>query len=257
MAVVIGECTDMISHLDEQFQNGETRPETPQTLVAEAYRQLRTDIIEGRLKPGERLRTEHLKDTYQVGATTLREALAMLISDTLVVSRQQRGFRVAPMSLSDFEDITETRAMLEAHAVGLSIRHGDDDWEARLLGAFHLLSRAEAKLHRGETDVNEWENCNRRFHEVLIAQCGSRWTRHFLSILYHQSERYRRLALVNAPADRDLHQEHTEIFEAAINRDADRASALVEQHVRRTLQVLQAGGYLDDKTTTALKRKKL
>src|SRR5690349_20437452 len=83
------------------------------TLIESAYRKLRRDIVEGRFAPGEKLRVEHLKDDYGVGAGTLREALSLLVADALVVSQCQRGFRVAPMSLADFEDITRTRVMLE------------------------------------------------------------------------------------------------------------------------------------------------
>ena len=88
----------------------------PKSLVAGAYKQLRADIIEGRLLPGSRLRVEHLKDDYKVGAGTLREALGLLVADALVTSHDQRGFRVAPIALEDYYDITNTRVMLECEA---------------------------------------------------------------------------------------------------------------------------------------------
>ena len=87
----------------------------PKTLAEGAYRALRRDIIEGRLAPGEKLRVEHLKDNYGVGAGTLREALSLLISDALVVSQGQRGFRVAPVSLADFDDITRRKSASAAN----------------------------------------------------------------------------------------------------------------------------------------------
>jgi GntR family transcriptional regulator, carbon starvation induced regulator len=229
----------MADSLNQLFESEPVPHAPPRTLVAEAYEKLRSDIVEGRLKAGEKLRTEHLKDIYQVGAATLREALGLLIADTLVVSQQQRGFRVAPMSVADFEDITETRAMLEAHAVRLSIQRGDDAWEAELSGAFHLLTRADERLRRAEIE--------------LIASCGSRWTRHFLSILYRQSERYRRLALVNASPERDVHQEHQAIFEAAMNREVELAGTLIEQHIRMTLGVVRTIPGLEDRSGGAQK----
>jgi len=61
---------------------------TAKTLVAAAYQNLRRDIIEGRLAPGSKLRVEHLKDDYGVGSGTLREALALLVSDALVVTQE-------------------------------------------------------------------------------------------------------------------------------------------------------------------------
>eukprot|EP01037_Dinobryon_pediforme_P017783 gene17783-18002_t len=181
----------------------------PRTLIQDVYQRLRADIIMGTLKPGTRLRAEHLKDTYNASGATLREALALLVADALVISREQRGFIVAPASIADFTDITETRATLEAHAVRMAVRHGDDEWEANLSGAFHRLSLAEERRTHGNSDDPYWEECNKKFHEALVAGYDSRWTRHFLTILYRQSERYRRIALNNAPPERDVHAEHS------------------------------------------------
>ena len=71
-------------------------PLASRTLIESAYAELRDDIIEGVLAPGEKLRVEHLKDRYGVGAGTLREAITRLVSDALAVAEGQRGFRVAP-----------------------------------------------------------------------------------------------------------------------------------------------------------------
>jgi GntR family carbon starvation induced transcriptional regulator len=210
----------------------------PRTLVKDIYQRLRSEIIRGHLVPGIRLRAEHLKGEYNVSGATMREALALLVADALVVSREQRGFIVAPVSIADFVDITDTRALMESHAVRMSIRDGDDEWEANLSGAFRRLSLAEERREPGGDD-NYWEECNRKFHEALIAGHESLWLHHFLKILYHQSERYRRIARFNAPPERDVHKEHVSIFEAAIARDEDAASGLIERHIRVTLDVIQ------------------
>jgi len=102
------------------------------TLIEGAHAQLRDDIIEGLLAPGEKLRVEHLKTHYQVGAGTLREAVTRLVSDALVVAEGQRGFRVAPMTLEDFLDLTQLRLRIELEALRQTIRHGDAAWRARL-----------------------------------------------------------------------------------------------------------------------------
>ncbi len=211
----------------------------PKTLVESAYRALRRDIIEGRLAPGEKLRVEHLKDNYGVGAGTLREALSLLISDALVISQGQRGFRVAPVSLEDFEDITQTRVMLECNALRQSIAMGDDAWEANLLAAFHRLTKAEEK-RIGSEEREEWEERNRIFHEVLISACPSRWLKHFLSILYQQAERYRRLSLYLQPIPRDIHVEHEALLHAAMARDADKAAAVLAEHIQLTFRSVQS-----------------
>lgn len=212
----------------------------PNTLTEGTYLQLRRDIIEGRLPPGEKLRVEHLKERYNAGAGTLREALSLLLSDALVISEGQRGFHVAPMSLSDLEDITRTRVLVEGEALRQSIKAGDDEWEARLVAAFHRLTKAEEKLgDREKGDLREWEMRNRDFHEALIAGCDSRWLRYLIGLLYRQSERYRHLVISHRALPRDVHAEHTEIFEAALARDPERASAAIERHIFLTYESIR------------------
>ncbi|EPZ15754.1 transcriptional regulator [Thauera terpenica 58Eu] len=212
----------------------------PKTLVEGAYQRLRRDIIEGTHAPGDKLRVEHLKEHYDVGAGTLREALLMLVTDALVVAQGQRGFRVAPISLADFEDITRTRVLLETEALRQSIAAGGEEWEAAIVAAFHRLSRAEQRLADHEQGISEeWEMRNRAFHEALISASASRWIRHFQHILYQQSERYRRISLFRQPIARDIHAEHQALFEASLARDATRATSILTEHLLRTLDAVR------------------
>lgn len=226
----------------EKF-NAAYRPpqgDAPRTLVERAYLGLRHDIVSGKLVPGERLRVEHLKDNYQVGAGTLREALSMLLSDALVTAEGQRGFRVTQISLADLEDVTNTRVLIETEALRQSIRHGDARWEADLVAAYHLLTQAET--HSGGLDPNEFERRNKAFHEALIAGYQSPWSKYMLGILYRHGERYRninlRLTAAHA-AQRDVHREHEEIFRAAMDRQEARSALALESHVRLTLEIVK------------------
>lgn len=213
----------------------------PKTLVEAAYHRLRKDIIEGNLKPGQKLRVEHLKNHYDVGAGTLREALQLLMTDALVVAQGQRGFNVAPISLSDFEDITRTRVLIECEALRQAIARGTDEWEGAVMAAFHRLSRAEERLDwKVGSSREEWEARNKTFHEVLISACPSRWIRHFQQLLYRQSERYRRISMHTSPIPRDVHAEHVKLCEASVARDADRACAVLTEHIIRTLDAIRS-----------------
>ena len=212
--------------------------DAPKTLVENAYLALREDIIDCKLHPGARLRVEHLKDNYGVGAGTLREALSLLVSDALVISEGQRGFWVAPISQADLEDITNNRVLLESEALKASIRIGDDVWEAGLVSAFHMLTRVESKLPSGAEQFREWELRNKAFHEALIAACDSRWLRYLIGTLYRQSERYRRYSLGHGQ-NRNVHLEHQRIFDAALARNAALACAELEAHIRTTVTVFR------------------
>jgi len=224
--------------------NRATQPDpdavVPRTLVERAYLSLRHDVVCGKLAPGERLRVEHLKDQYEVGAGTLREALSLLVSDALVTSEGQRGFRVAPISMADLEDVTNTRVMLETEALRQSIRHGDAEWEAALVHSYELLTMTERDL--AESGSERWERRNKAFHEALIAGFNSTWSKYLLSILYRHAERYRninfRLTAAHA-SGRDVHKEHEAIYRAAIDRQEARAALALEAHIRLTHDIVR------------------
>ncbi|MEI8168666.1 MAG: GntR family transcriptional regulator [Rhodoferax sp.] len=212
----------------------------PRTLAERAYLSLRHDVVCGKLAPGERLRVEHLKDQYEVGAGTLREALSLLVSDALVTAEGQRGFRVAPISLGDLEDVTNTRVMLETEALRQSIRHGDSQWEAALVASYQQLTQTESDPNG--TDPGLWECRNKSFHAALNAGFDSNWSKYFLDILYRHAERYRninwRLTAAHA-SDRDVHREHEDIFRAALARQDSRAALALESHIRLTHDIVK------------------
>lgn len=215
------------------------------TLIERSYAQLRDDIVEGRLAPGEKLRVEHLKARYQVSAGTLREAITRLVSDALVEAEGQRGFRVAPVTLEDLEDLTRLRLHIEIDALRLSIRRGDAAWRAQLQQAYDELSAFEQPI-RPESRMR-WEQLNVRFHEALIGACDSPWTLKLLRLLGRHSERYRRFAIGLADGSRDVHAEHRQIFEMAMAGHEARAALALEAHIRATPDMLARAQALDPK----------
>lgn len=222
-------------NLRNSTDSGEVRPKT---LVEDAYLRLREDIIQGKYGPGTRLRVEHLKNDYGVGAGTLREALSLLVADALVTAEGQRGFSVAPLSLADLDDLTKTRILLETEALRQSLKNGGDDWEADLVAAFHRLSKVEGRMSSNFPVVKEWEGCNKGFHEALIGACQSHWLPYLLALLYRQTERYRRFNLTKGLTRRDIHAEHNEIFEAAMRRDEEVACNALARHIDLTRQTV-------------------
>jgi DNA-binding GntR family transcriptional regulator len=209
------------------------------TMVEVAYDRLREEIISGRRRPGERLRVELLRQDFNLGTSTLREALSRLVADTLVTAEGHRGFRVAPISFKDFQAIADLRALLETRALQDAIARGGDEWEAGIIAAFHRLSRIEERLGSQSAEVAaEWERGNRDLHDALIAACDNPWLFHFRGVLLSQSARYLRLSLANRTVERDVHVEHQAIVEATLARDAERASRLIDEHIARTVEVI-------------------
>lgn len=217
------------------------RPGAERTLSGRAYRRLRQDIVAGRLPAGSKLRLEGLVDDYEVGMSPLREALARLVGDLLVVTEGQRGFWVAPLSLDELDDVSRVRALIETEALALSIRDGDAAWEAQVRETFEALADVERALPEGEENLpadqlEAWETCNRAFHAALVAACGSPWLMRLRSLLYEQSERYRRVSLTVSRGRRSVHDEHVAILEATLARNALRACRMTEIHLARTAE---------------------
>lgn len=209
--------------------------QAPKTLTDYVYGQLREDIIQGKLVPDSKLKIEHLRNEYNVGATPIREALSRLSSDGFVITEGQRGFRVSPTSVEDLDDVTELRITLELKALRSSILHGGDAWESRVVATYYQLSKVE------ELDLFEhletWEQRNHDFHWALISACTSKWLLHFYNILYDQHKRYRNISLVANIGNRDIQDEHKRIYAAALARDADTACRETEEHIRLTAQI--------------------
>lgn len=211
------------------------------TLSETVYARLRSDILMGVLRPGDRLKLDGLRDRYEVSVNTLRETLSRLVSEGLVANEGQRGFMVVPASLADLRDITEMRKLLECRAVRLSAEHADLEWESRVVAAYHKLSRIEDVV---DQDPRRWgpqlELYNREFHNALISACGSRWLLTFHGVMYDQSLRYRMLAFQVRDFPREQSRaEHRELLDAALARDADRLVAVVAAHITKGAELYQ------------------
>jgi GntR family transcriptional regulator, carbon starvation induced regulator len=80
-----------------------------------------------------------------------------------------------------------------------------------------------------------WERANRQFHMALISGCPSRWLLRFTELLYDQSQRYRHRTVLRRPIPRrGLSAEHSEIVEATLARNAERACGALAQHIENT-----------------------
>ena len=84
------------------------------------FENLRGAIVEGRLKPGQRLMEVQLAEQLGVSRTPVREAIRKLELEGLVVMLPRKGAYVANMSLKDLIDVLEIRASLEGLAASLA-----------------------------------------------------------------------------------------------------------------------------------------
>ncbi len=208
------------------------------TIASSIYERMRRDILGGLLKPGEKLRMHVLRDRYAVSGSPIREALNRLASDSLVVREDLKGFRVRAVNKTELLELIKTRCWVEEIALRESIKHGDREWEERVVLAFHHLKKVSRNPDNHaykETEI--WEQTHRDFHLALISACGSSWLYDFCAQLFDQWERYRRFAaavIYPETHDRCELAEHQAIFDTMVNRDSDTATEILLAHYRKT-----------------------
>jgi GntR family carbon starvation induced transcriptional regulator len=203
------------------------------------YERLRTAIVGGRLLPGSKLNIAALAEEIEVSAGAVREGLAMLEAEALVVSEPARGYRVSPVSAEELLQLVKARIEIEKLCLHEAILHGDLDWEGGIVSAFHRLSRmAERDADRPAQVSAEWALGHGEFHRALVAGCPNQWLLRMHQILYQQSERYRQLSAPLAVMDRDVKGEHQALVDAVLDRDVTTAQALIAAHLGHTAQLL-------------------
>ena len=209
------------------------------------FEHLRTAIVGGRLLPGAKLNIAALAEEIEVSAGAVREGLAMLEAEALVVSEPARGYRVSPVSAVDLQDLVDARIEIEKLCVAEAIRHGDLAWEGAIVSAFHRLTRvAERDAQRPDHLNQEWAAVHADFHRALVSGCPNLWLLRLHDMLYQQSERYRQLSAPMAVVDRNVEAEHQGIVDAVLNRDIQAAQQRISVHLATTAKLLLSSPHL-------------
>ncbi|MGX9963518.1 GntR family transcriptional regulator [Roseomonas sp. F4] len=215
-------------------------PAEPTTLATQVYRRLRSDLIDGILPPGRKLKVQVLAADYGTGASPVREALSSLAAEGLVERLDQRGFRAAPITLADFEELLRARCWVEEVALRESILAGDALWEERLVVARYRLANLPRRTDPSSPrDDPAWDAAHIAFHRALVGACPSPTMLGFCETLRERASRYRSVALTAAYPSRDVAAEHEALAEATLARKVPEACALLVEHYRRTAGYLR------------------
>jgi DNA-binding GntR family transcriptional regulator len=219
---------------------------TSESLTGIAYAKLREDILWCRLLPGSKVRIAPICDALEVSLGVVREALTRLAAEGLLRSEAQRGFSVPPIDMQDLTTLTDARIEIESLCLRRAIAAGDVGWESGIVASFHRLSRVGENVFS-----DEWVTAHAEFHAALVDGGKNQWLLRIRSQLYDQSERYRRLSVSLGPVKRDLLEEHRNLMDAALRRDADEAAECIREHLTLTTTVIIEQDLCDPATVAA------
>lgn len=217
----------------------------------QTYEALRRDILNGSFAPDQPLRVADLSDRYGVSATPLREALSRLVGERLVVAATNRGWRVAPVSMAEFEDLALARQAVESALLDDAIARGGLDWESGIVAAHYRLAQTPAPLGPADTLENRqrWIAAHDAFHVALLAAGRSDWLKGFYQQTTEQLQRHHQAVLFHSTTRPDGPEiteilrtalsvpRHTRLMELALDRDRAAARAELQVHIDLTLTI--------------------
>lgn len=187
---------------------------------------LEDDIINGRLRPGDRLDPERLSARFGVSRTPVREAIQQLTASGLVRVAPKRGTFVTEIGLPQLIEMFEVMAELEGMCGRLAARRVDARAAASLRDA---LGRCRDAAARGDSDDYYYEN--EHFHHCIYAAAGNGFLAAEVQRLHARLKPYRRLQLRVHRRMRSSVEEHEAIAEAILDGDAAQAERRLKDHI--------------------------
>jgi DNA-binding GntR family transcriptional regulator len=203
-----------------------------ESLVESIARDLREQILAGKLAPGRRISQVSIAEHFGVSRLPVREALRALSSQGLVVVEPGRGATVAALDASDLREVYLMRERLEPMAVGLAIARVteiDIDKAESLLKEMETLSASDA----------EWLRLDREFHTMWYRHTQMPRLVRTIEQLWDVSQRYRAMFSRTPEAGSSSDLEHWMILESIRRRSPADAQALAEVHVRHVRLTLE------------------
>ena len=190
------------------------------------FENLRTAILEGDLKAGQRLMEVQLAEQLGVSRTPIREAIRKLELEGLVVMLPRKGAYVANMSFKDLIDVLEIRSSLEGLAASLAaerLREEDISDLERVAKEFEKSVR--------EADIDNVLKKDVEFHEKIFLMANNKKLYQLITSLWEQVHRFRVTYVSNYDASLSLVDEHNRILEAIKSGDCELAKKYATEHI--------------------------
>lgn len=200
------------------------------SLNVKAYRMTRYALMQGRFRPGERLKLRELASAYEMSVTPVREALMQLASEFALCQLDRRSFHVPVYSVKEFEEISELRVMLEGLAIVKSVPKVTPQDIEKLRAIDHAMDAARREDRWGDVNIE-----NELFHmsAYRLAECPA-----LLQLIESLWLRFgpvangiRGIKKIDVLLRGHDNLPHKQLLRALETRDADLAKAAIEKDI--------------------------
>lgn len=196
-----------------------------------AYEELRTDIVEWRLRPGAVLGEVEQAERLGVSRTPLREALARLVADGLAVQQRGRGAVVSDVSLEHVDNLFALRRALEIESARIAALNAEPGTFAALRARFLEAGRSTAPETR-----EAYYRLAGELDRSIDAAVANPYIQQSLRSLRVHLARVRRLAQDDPARLAASALEHAAIAEGIAARNPDIAAAATQLHLHHSLE---------------------
>ncbi len=196
---------------------------------------LREKILSGEIAAGEPLRQSALAQSLNVSRIPLREALVQLEAEGLAKFEAHKGATVAALSVDQVTELFDLRALIETDLLQKAILNMTD---ATLLKAQAYLDELEIAF-KNQDSVSSWSVLNTKFHTCLYEAANRPHTLEVVKRLNTKCDRYIRLQLLNDGGIPKAEQEHQQLLAYCRNKDVDRATALLKEHILNAAETIR------------------
>ncbi|MCR6651834.1 MAG: GntR family transcriptional regulator [Cellvibrionaceae bacterium] len=201
--------------------NAHARPK----LTERIYQQIKRDIFEFRLLPGDRFSENEVATRLEVSRTPVREALTQLQREGYVTVLFRSGWQINPFDFDQFDQLYDVRIVLELAAVQ-KLCTMDPPPDLSGLTQFWLVSNEERS-----GDEQEVCNADEGFHCALIAATGNREMTRIHRDITDRLRIIRRIDFTQPARIAATYDEHSQILRAILARRSERACTLLKAHV--------------------------
>lgn len=194
------------------------------------FEYLRNLILEGELKPGERLMEINLAEQLGVSRTPVREAIRKLEKEKFVEMIPRKGAYVAELTTKDAIDVLEIRKLLEGHAAYLAAQNMTSEEIAILKEILDNFDGALNKMDR--QGMIDFDN---KFHDEIFKSTNNEKLIEIVQSLHDQFQRFR-LNYFNEHDDYfELQRNHKLIYDSIKNREPENAKIHSETHIEQLI----------------------
>ncbi len=191
------------------------------------FESLREAIMEGNLKPGERLMEVQLAEKLGVSRTPVREAIRKLELEGLIIMVPRKGAYVADVSLEDILDVLEIRQSLEGLAAKLASNRITDKEIVQL-----KETEEECRKNLEENNLDGFIENDIKLHDIIFKATRNRKLITLSDSLREQVYRFRVTYMKNQHHSVKIAKEHENIVNSIENRDQKNARKYAELHIK-------------------------